>query len=128
MEQLNILNIYKINLYISPIVILRIENNTIPYAFYERFTDINHRYPNRFYQNIFAQNKLKFPRTKFAISSCGPRLKRHSSKYAVNLIIFNYTSQLIDAFSKGIIHIVRTQGIIYIVRKQDFPGVELITS
>ena len=74
MEKLNILNFYKITVYISPIFILRIKNNTMPYAFYERFTNINHQYPNRFCQNNFVQNKLKFPRTKFAISSCGSRL------------------------------------------------------
>ena len=41
---------------------------------HERFTDINHQYPTRFSQNNFARRKMKLSRTKFAISSRGPRL------------------------------------------------------
>ena len=52
----------------------RVNNNTIPYAFHERFMGISHQYPTRFRQNNFAQRKIKLSQTKFAISSRGPRL------------------------------------------------------
>ena len=48
---------------------LKFKENTIPHAFHERFTDINHQYPNRFSQDKFAQRKIKLPRTKFNIMS-----------------------------------------------------------
>ena len=81
------------------------------YWFHERFTNINHQHPTRFSQNNFSQRKIKLSLTKFATSSRGPRLwsniltlvqkqcthkivlgnqlKKHSSSYAVSLIIFN---------------------------------------
>ena len=52
----------------------RVKNNITACVLYERFTDINHQYPTRFSQKNFAERKIKLLRTKFAISSCGPRL------------------------------------------------------
>ena len=72
--KLEILNIYKINLYISLIFIFRVKNNTIPYVFHERFTDINHQYPDMFSQNNFATSEIKLSRTEFAMSLRQPRL------------------------------------------------------
>ena len=85
-----------------------------PYrVFYERFTFINHQYPTRFSQNNFAQRKIKLSRNKICyiimdhvsrkmylnpFKGNVPRkivlrnqLKKHSSKYAMGLIIFECT-------------------------------------
>ena len=87
-----------------------------PYhVFYERFTFINHQYPTRFSQNNFAQRKIKLSRNKICyiimdhvsrkmylnpFKGNVPRkivlrnqLKKHSSKYAMGLIIFECTFQ-----------------------------------
>ena len=94
----------------------RVRNNTIPYVFHERFTDINYQYPTRFSPSNLSQRKIELSQTKFAIyhlvdhvsgtvylppfKSNVPRkmvlrneLKKHSSNYAMSLIIFIYTSQ-----------------------------------
>ena len=70
MKKLNIFNVYKINLYQSLIFMFRVKNNTIPFVFHEKFTDINHQYLTTFSQKNFAQHKTKLARTK----SHGPRL------------------------------------------------------
>ena len=74
MEKLNILNVYKINLYQSLIFMYRVKNKTIPYVFQQRFEEVNHQYPTRFSHNNYSQGKIKLSQTKFAISSRGPRL------------------------------------------------------
>ena len=87
----------------------RVRNNTIPYVFHERFTDINYQYPTRFSQSNLSQRKIELSQTKFAIyhlvdhvsgtvylppfKSNVPRkmvlrneLKKHSSNYAIQFL------------------------------------------
>ena len=79
------MNIDKILFYQSLIFMFRVKNSTIPYVFYERFTDINHHYQSRFHQKNFAQRKIKLPRAKCARLSRAPSLKQYT--YSQNNIL-----------------------------------------
>ena len=83
MEQLGILNIYKLNLYHILNIMFRVKNNTIPKALQNKFQVIKHSYSTRHSENNFVEPKFSLNVTKFAISSRGPRLwNKHTDKQA----------------------------------------------
>ena len=53
---------------------LRVNNNTIPEAFENKFEIVHYHYPKKHSENIFIEPKIYFIATKFPISSRGPRL------------------------------------------------------
>ena len=74
MDRLGILNIYKLNIYHTVSLILRVKNNTIPEAFRTKFQIVKHNCVTRNSENNFQEPKTTFNATKFAISSRGPCL------------------------------------------------------
>ena len=74
MDRLGILNVYKLNIYHTVNLMSRVKNNTIPEVFRTKFQILQHNYATRHSETNFEEPKITFKATKFAISSCGPRL------------------------------------------------------
>ena len=74
MTKMNILNIYKLNIYQVLNFMHRIKTNTALIVFHNNFNEINHSYPTRFSNNRFVEKKIFLTQTKFAVSSRSPRL------------------------------------------------------
>ena len=82
MDRLGILNIYKLNIYHTVNLVVRVKNNTIPEAFRTKFQIVQHSYATRHSENKFEEPKITFNATKFAISSRGPRLwDKHTDRF-----------------------------------------------
>ena len=73
MKHLDILNIYKLNLY-QILNIFRVKTNTIPETLQNKFKVIEQNYSTRYSEYNFKEPNVFFRVTKFAISSRGPRL------------------------------------------------------
>ena len=81
-DRLGILNIYKLNIYHTVNLMFRVKNVTIPEAFLTKFQIVQHNYMTRHNENNFEEPKITFNATKFAISSCGPRLwNKHPGRF-----------------------------------------------
>ena len=81
MEKIGILNIYKLNIFHTVNLMLRVKNNTIPEAFGTKFQIVQHNYVTSHSENNFEETKIAFKVTKFAISSRGPHLwNKHTDK------------------------------------------------
>ena len=75
MKHLDILNIYKLNLYQILNVMFQVKTNTIPETLQKKFKVIEHNYSTRYSEYNFKEPNIFFRVTlKFAISSRGPRL------------------------------------------------------
>ena len=74
MDRLDILNIFKLNVYHTINLMFKVKNNTIPEAFRTKFQIVQHNCATRHSKNNFEEPKTIFKATKFAISSRGPRL------------------------------------------------------
>ena len=74
MEENNILNVYKINLYQVLNFMFRVHNETIPKTFNNKFKYIDHKYETRHSTDNFMVPKRTTRITRFAISSRGPRI------------------------------------------------------
>ena len=82
MDRLGILNIYKLNIYHTVNLMLRVKNNTIPEPFRTKFRIAQHNYATRHSENNFEEPKTTFKTTKFAISSRGPRVwNKHTDRF-----------------------------------------------
>ena len=74
MDRLGILNIYKLNIYHTVNLTLRVNNDTTPEAFRTKFQILQYNYVTRHSENNFEEPKITFKAVKFAIFSGGPRL------------------------------------------------------
>ena len=74
MEENDILNVFKLNLYQVPHFKFRVHNETIPKSFQTNFQYIEHKYETRKSKDNFIIPKRNTRVTRFAISSCGPRI------------------------------------------------------
>ena len=75
MKHLDILNIYKLNLYQILNIMFQVKTNTIPETPQNKFKVIEHNYSTRYSEYNFKEPNIFFRVTlKFAISSRGPRL------------------------------------------------------
>ena len=60
----------------------RVKNNTIPEALRTKFQIVQHNYATRHSEHNFAEPKITFKTTKFAISSRGPRFwNKHTDRF-----------------------------------------------
>ena len=81
MKHLDILNIYKLNLYQILNIMFRVKTNSIPETLQNKFKIIEHNYSARYSEYNFKEPNILFRVTKFAISSRGPRIwNKHTDK------------------------------------------------
>ena len=74
MEENDILNVYKLNLYQVLNFMFRVHNQTIPKSFQTKFQYIEHKYETRQSKDNFIILKTNTRITRFAVSSRGPRI------------------------------------------------------
>ena len=74
MFKMEVLNIYKLNIYQVLTFMFKIKTNTAPLVFRTQRKEIQHTYPTRCSKNSFVENQLVYSQTKFSVSSRGPRL------------------------------------------------------
>ena len=74
MKHLDILNIYKLNLYQILNIMFQVKTNTIPETLQNKFKVIEHNYSTRYSEQNFKEPNIFFRVTKFAISLRGPHL------------------------------------------------------
>ena len=74
MEEMKVLNIYKLNIYQVLTFMFKIKRDSVPTPFRSNFREIFHQYPTRFSQSNFVEGNVLSNQTKFAVSSRGPRL------------------------------------------------------
>ena len=74
MEEMKVLNIYKLNIYQLLTFMFKIKPDTAPAALRNDFREISHRYPAGFSQSNFVEGNILSNQTKFAVSSRGARL------------------------------------------------------
>ena len=60
MVRMNVLNIYKLNIYQILNFMFTMKTNTAPCIFESQFTEIRHRYSTRFSKNSFEESQTKF--------------------------------------------------------------------
>ena len=81
MQHLDILDIYKLNLYQILNIMFRARSNSISETFQNKFKIIEHNYPARYSEYNFKEPNILLRVTKSAISSRGPRIwNRHTDK------------------------------------------------
>ena len=73
-ENLNILNIYQINIYQHLKFMHKFINNQIPSIFSDFIKRPNHKYPTNFSQSRFYLKRYSLNSTKYSISIRGPKL------------------------------------------------------
>ena len=74
MKQLNILNVYQINILQHLLFMFKAKNNIIPRAFMQTFSMIDHIYPRRFSDNSFKTCNFNLNLTRNAIGFRGPTI------------------------------------------------------
>ena len=74
MEEMKVLNIYKLNIYQVLTFNSKIKRDSGPAAFRNNFREISHRYPTGLGQSNFVESNILSNQTKFAVSSRGRRL------------------------------------------------------
>ena len=74
MEEMKVLNIFKLNIYQVLTFMFKIKRHFAPAAFRNDFREIYHRYPTGFSQSNFVEGNILSNQTKFAVSSRGLRL------------------------------------------------------
>ena len=72
MEENDILNVYKLNLYQVLNFMFRVHNEIIPKSFQTKFQFIEHKYETRKSKDNFIVPNINTRITRFAISSHGP--------------------------------------------------------
>ena len=81
MKHLDILNIYKLNLYQILNIMFRARTNSIPETLQNKFKIIEHNHSTRYSEYNFKEPNILLRVTKFAISSRGPRIwNKHTDK------------------------------------------------
>ena len=74
MKHLDILNIYKLNLYQILNIMFRVKTNSISETLQNKFNTIEQSYSTRYSEYSFKEPNNLLRVTKFAISSRGPRI------------------------------------------------------
>ena len=81
MKHLDILNIYKLNLYQILIVMFRVKTNSLPETLQNKFKIVEHNYSTRYNEYNFEKTNILFRLTKFSISSRAPCIyNKHTDK------------------------------------------------
>ena len=74
MEEVKVLNIYKLNIYQVLTFIFKIKRDSGLAAFQNYFREISHWYPRGFSQSNFIEGNILSHQTKFSVSSRDPKL------------------------------------------------------
>ena len=74
MEEIKLLNIYKLNIYQALTFMYKIKRDTAPAAFRNNFRKISHRYPTGLSQSNFIEDNILSNQTKCSVSFPGSRL------------------------------------------------------
>ena len=74
MEEMKVLNIYKLNVYQVLTFMFKIKRDSAPATFRNNFRETSHQYPTGFIHSNFVEGNTLSNQIKFAISSRGPRL------------------------------------------------------
>ena len=74
MEEMKVLNIYKLNIYQVLTFMFKIKRETSQASFQDDFWEIYYHYPTGFSQRDFVEGHILSNQTKFAFSSRGLRL------------------------------------------------------
>ena len=74
MRDMNVLNVYQINIFQTLRFMYKTKNNSNPRIFDKMFREIHHKYPTRFSRNNFEQPRIITKTTSFAISSRGAKI------------------------------------------------------
>ena len=88
LKKINVLNIYKLNIYQNLLFMFKIYNNMLPTYFQPHFTLINHKYSTRYSISNFLIPTTSLRKTDFSITCRGPRLWN----YFLNRDMKNMTS------------------------------------
>ena len=81
MKHLDILNIYKLNLYQILNIMFRVRTSSIPETHQNKFKIIEHNYSARYSEYTFKEPNILIRVAKFAISSLGLRIcNKHTDK------------------------------------------------
>ena len=75
MKELNILNIYQMNILQHLIFMFTVKNSVIPRAFNQVFSLVDHLYPTRFSDNSFKIRDFNLKLTRFATGFRGPTIR-----------------------------------------------------
>ena len=82
MKHLDILNVYKLNLYQILNMIFRVKTNSIPETLRNKFKVIEHNYSTRYNEYSFKESNIFFRVAEFATSPHRPRLwNKHIDKF-----------------------------------------------
>ena len=106
MKQLNILNVYRINILQHLFYMFKVKNRIIPRAFNQVFSLTDHIYPTRFSSNNFKICNFNLKLTCFPIAFRGPtiwnKLLMESKKsYTIIPVFKNKIKENILNFSDG---------------------------
>ena len=74
MKELNILNIYQINILQHLLFMFKVNNSLTPKVFNQAFSLTHHLYPTRFSDNCFIICDLNLKLTRFEIAFRGPTI------------------------------------------------------
>ena len=74
MKELNILNVYQINILQNLLFMFKVKNNMAPRVFNRNFCPVDHAYPTRFSANSFQIPENKLNLTRFSTAFRGPSL------------------------------------------------------
>ena len=74
MKELNILNVYQINILQHLLFMLKVKNSITPRVFNQAFSLIDHLYPTRFSDKSFKTCDFHLKLTRFAIGFRGPTI------------------------------------------------------
>ena len=92
MRDMNVLNVYQINVFQTLRFMYKTKYNLNPRVFDDMFNEIHHIYATRFSRNNFEQPRTITKTTSFAISSRGPKIwnsyLQESEKMILSLPLF----------------------------------------
>ena len=74
MKELNILNVYQLNIYQTLNFMFKTRSNLTPNIFVNKFNTIAHKYPTNYAAHNFNIPKTQLILSKFCISVRGPKL------------------------------------------------------
>ena len=72
LKQLNIINIYQLNIYQTLTLMFKTNQRLTPNIFFDKFKTINHSYPTTYSTNNFTVPKQQLKISNFFISTRGP--------------------------------------------------------
>ena len=98
MKELNISNVYQINILQHLLFMFKVKNNITPREFNQAFLLIDHLYPTRFSDNSFKICDFNLRLTRFAIGFRSPTISLLHKVKSVILALTNLTTRSKEKF------------------------------